>query len=109
MLRELSDVQEDADDEEVWGCAEVSFIITTRANDADEIIERKYRFSHAPEWDKWTLKELDEKKRESAMDTWRRSRNVTWDDPDEVSMEAPESVKEKLEELLNVDTVTIQG
>lgn len=110
MLSELSGLQESSED--VWGCAEVSFTINTREEDEDEIIEREYTFSHAPEWDKWTFVEFEERRANDAKyltnRTWRRTKHVMWDDAESPTVSVPPEVQEKLEEMLGLEQMVIQ-
>jgi hypothetical protein len=111
MLSELSELQSDSvdpQDEEVWGMAEVSFTITTRSEDGREDVERHYTFSHAPEWDKWMLAAFTEKRRETGSRVWRTSRDLEWHEPDAAKVSIPDGVQEQLQELLDIDELTIQ-
>lgn len=110
MLQELTDLQDS--DEEIWGCAEVSFTIRTRADEGRETVEREYTFSHAPEWDKWMFTEYEEYRREdsprSPNQNWRRERHTMWDDTEAPTVKVPPEVEQELEELLDIDEITIQ-
>jgi hypothetical protein len=110
MLSELTEMQES--DENVWTCAEVSFTIETRSEKDDEIIEREYTFSNAPEWGKWPFVEFEEKRAEDTREVtarnWRRTKSVKWSDADQPSIDVPPEVSEKLEELLEVDELVLQ-
>lgn len=109
MLRDLGELQES--NEELWGCAEVSFTIDTRIEDG-EIIEREYTFSHAPEWDKWVFTEFEEKRAENTSRvtdrTWRRTRHVISHDLEALTIDVPPEVEQELEELLGLEDMTIQ-
>lgn len=96
----------------MWGCAEVSFSIETRTEDGHELVQREYTFSHAPEWDKWTFTEFEEKRTEDTDwvtdRTWRRSRHIMWHEREAPTIDVPPEVEKKLEELLGLDEMTIQ-
>lgn len=110
MLRNLGELQESSED--VWSCAEVSFTIDTRSEDGDEIVEREYTFSRAPEWEKWTFTEFEERRAEDTARvtdrTWRPSRHVMWQNSESPSIDVPPEVEEKLEELLDLEEMVIQ-
>jgi hypothetical protein len=110
MLRELSDMQES--DETVWEFAEVSFTIETRADEDGEIVERKYTFSNAPEWEKWMLAEYEELRTENTSRVsnrnWRRSDHRMWHEPDAEDISVPPEVTDKLQNLLDLDELVLQ-
>lgn len=110
MLTELSDLQES--DESVWGCAEVSFRVQTRCRESDELVERIYTFSHAPEWDEWSFTEFEERRTEYGRNVskrnWRKSRSVKWHDQEAPTIDVPPEVTEQVEELLDIDEMTLQ-
>jgi hypothetical protein len=110
MLTDLESLQ--SSDESVE-CTTVSFDIETRSDDGDEIIERVYTFSHAPEWDKWVFTEFCEKRTPIAERVsernWRKSRHVLWSDPNETrTIEVPPEVSKRLAEVTGATSVTIQ-
>ena len=90
MLSELGELQES--EEDVWGQPTVSFSIQTRTEDGAELVEREYTFSRAPEWDKWTFMEFEEKRTEDTGlitdRNWRRSRHILWSDAECASTDA---------------------
>lgn len=110
MLTELSDLQES--DEQIWGASKVSFTIETRSEEDRQIIQREYTFSHTPAWDKWMFQEFDEKKTSDTNRVsdrnWRRSRHMFWDESQSPTVSVPQEVQEQLEELLDVDELTLQ-
>jgi hypothetical protein len=111
MLTELSDLQES--DERVWSCAEVSFTIQTRSDDDGEIVERDYTFSHAPEWDMWSFTEFEERRAKDSTSVanrnWRRTRHILWDNIESTTINVPQEVEKKLEELLGLEQLVIQN
>jgi len=110
MLSELSELQES--EESVWGQPTVSFSIETRTEDGHELVQREYTFSRAPEWDKWTFMEFEEKRTEDTDlitdRTWRRSRHIMWHETEAPTIDVPPEVEKELKELLGLDEMTIQ-
>ena len=110
MLSELGELQES--EENVWGQPTVSFSIQTRSEEGTELIEREYTFSRAPEWDKWTFMEFEEKRTEdTGMITdrnWRRSRHIMWNDTEAPTVDVPPEVEKELQELHGLEEMTIQ-
>lgn len=110
MLTELSDMQKS--DERIWGATRVSFTIETRSDEDNEIVHRKYTFAHAKEWDKWTFQEYEEKRTEDSRNvidrTWRRTEHRIWSDSESPDIEIPQEVTTQLEEMLELDELTLQ-
>lgn len=110
MLSELSELQ--SSDEKTWGCPEISFTIDTRSDDDGEIVERKYTFSYAKEWDQWSFIEFDERRADAdarvTAQNWRRTRHVFWDDTESADVSVPPEVTAKLEEVLGLDSMVLQ-
>lgn len=109
MLSDLTDLQ--SSEESVWSI-DLSFDIETRSEENDELVNRKYTFSYAEEWDKWTFKEYREERtpdEERMMERdWKRSRHVVWQDSDVPTVEVPPEVADALAEATGADDVTIQ-
>lgn len=110
MLNDLTELQ--TSDEDVWGMPEISFTIQTRSEEGEEIVQRKYVFSRAPEWDKWLFNSFVEKRAtdtpEVTSRSWRTSRRVFWDEAEEPTVDVPPEVTRKLENLLDADSVVLQ-
>lgn len=110
MLSELGELQES--DEDMWGCAEVSFTIETREETSGELVTREYTFAHAPEWDKWTFVEFEEERTDDTKAIsnrqWRRSRHVMWNESESPQISVPPEVEQQLEDLLDLEEMTIQ-
>jgi hypothetical protein len=110
MLSELTELQES--EEDVWGKPTVSFTIETRTEDGTELVQREYTFSHAPEWEKWTFQEFEEKRTEDTSliteRNWRRSRHIIWSEPEAPTVDVPPEVEKELQELLGLEEMTIQ-
>jgi hypothetical protein len=108
MLTDLSDLQES--DERVWGEPDVSFTVRTRESDSPEIVEREYTFSRAPEWDKWMFTEYEERRADSTNNirNWRRTRQLSWSDNEKPTVDIPQEVEDKIEELLELDELVLQ-
>lgn len=111
MLSELSGLQES--DEETWGTARLSFTIRTRYSEEDEIVERTYTFSRAPEWDKWTFMSFKERRAEDedTLRNWRVTEDAHWSEPNEIpdGISVPQTVQDELEELLGLEEITIES
>lgn len=110
MLSELEDLQES--DESVW-CTNMSFDIETRSDDGDEIVHKKYTFSYAKEWDKWTFHEYKEKRSPDTTKIsdrdWSKSRHIFWQDVNETpTIDVPPEVSKALAEATGSESVTIQ-
>jgi len=110
MLTELSDLQQS--DEELHHASKVSFTIETRSKKDNELIKRTYAFSHAKEWDKWVFYEFEEKR---AINTarvknrdWRRSKHICYSDGRKIDVDIPPEVERELQELLDIDEITLQ-
>jgi hypothetical protein len=110
MLTELTDQQEL--DESVRGTANVSFTIETRSEDANQLVKRVYTFSHAPEWDKWMFQSfVEERTRDTTRITdrhWKKTKDVTWEDPEAVDVDVPAEVSQRLEEVTEAEEVILQ-
>lgn len=81
--------------------------------DENELVQRTYTFSHAPEWDKWNFSEFEEKRCDAnsmvSRRNWRRTKHLMWNDVNEThTIDVPPEVGEKLKEAINADSVTIQ-
>lgn len=109
MLRDLDDPDSD---EGIWSASKVSFTITTRASENDELIEREYTFARAKGWDVWTFHEFEERRTDDTVAVsdrvWRRSSHIEWNSSEPRGIEIPPEVITEFEELLEVDEVTIQ-
>lgn len=110
MLSELTELQES--EEDVWGQPTVSFTIDTRTADGEELIQREYTFSRAPEWDKWAFMEFEEKRTEDTDyitdRTWRRSRHIMWNEYEAPTVDVPPEVEKELQELLGLEEMRMQ-
>jgi hypothetical protein len=110
MLSELTDLQES--EEDVWGQPTVSFSIQTRSEEGTELIQREYTFSRAPEWNKWTFSEFEEKRTEDTAHitdrNWRRSRHIMWSEPEAPTVDVPPEVEKQLQELLGLENLNLQ-
>lgn len=110
MLNELTELQQS--DEIIWGMSRVSFEIQTRLEESNEIIERSYTFSYAPEWDKWSFVEFEERKAEDVKlmsnREWRTTRRAVTTDSGPLDIDVPPEVSEQLEELLDLESVVLQ-
>lgn len=109
MLSELSGLQES--DENVQGI-DLTFDVETRSDEEGELIQKKYTFSYAREWDKWTFTEYEEKR---TRDThrigdrnWSTSRHLLWSDAESRTIEVPPEVSEALADATSSEEVTIQ-
>jgi len=111
MLTELSGIQQS--DESVWGTAKVSFTIETRSEEDNELIQRKYTFSHASEWDKWVFHKFEERRTKDTVRmtarNWRRTKSLTWDESEAPTIEVPPEVTEEVEEMLGLDSMVLQS
>jgi len=110
MLTDLERLQ--SSDESVQA-VDMSFDIESISDDGEELIERVYTFSHAPEWDKWMFTEFCEKRTPIAERVternWRKSRHVVWNDVGETrTIDVPTEVSQKLQEITGAEEVTIQ-
>lgn len=91
----------------------LSIEIRTRDKDANNLIEREYSFSYAPEWDKWMFHEYVEErttdtKRVSDRD-WHQTRHILWNDPDDrPEINVPQCVAQQLADATGSSSVTIQ-
>lgn len=108
-LTDFSDLQDS--DEELWGTPKMSFEFTTRIESDEELVERTYTFSYAKEWDEWTFYEYEEKRSntidESKPKNWRRTRHTYWDDSDAPDVQVPQSVTDKLADLLDKESIEL--
>jgi len=110
MLNEVGELQ--SSNQDVWGNARVSFTIETREPTDDELIQRKFTFSHADKWDKWVVHTYEESRcdntRRVSDRNWRRTRKIHWDDAAQFP-EVPPEVENKLQELLGLEELNIQN
>lgn len=104
MLTELDDIQESS---EVVHSQELSIEIETRVDGGPEKIDRKYTFSYAPEWDKWTFVEYTE--RRGVGSEWHESRNIMWHETDKTpEIDIPPEVADALAKATGANSITIQ-
>jgi hypothetical protein len=110
MLNELEDLQES--EESVWTTS-MTFDIETRSEDGNELVHKKYVFSYAREWDKWTFSEYEEKRTPDTSRMgdrdWRQSRHIFWKDVNETpTIDVPPEVSKALADATGSESVTIQ-
>lgn len=107
MLDELSKLQTS---DERYMMTNMSFTVITRSN-SDELVEKKYTFSWAPEWDEWRFHEYEERRTDDTNRigdrNWRTAKHVWWNDMESIDEDVPQEVSEKIAERLNVDEVNI--
>ena len=112
MLTELNDLQDS--DESVRG-AKLSVTIETRVSndESNEIVEKEYTFSHAPEWDMWSFHEYRERRTPDTIEVsnreWRTAQHIFWQEVNEHrKIDVPPEVAEKLATATGANSVTIQ-
>ena len=110
MLSELGDLQ--SSDESVYTTG-MTIDIETRSSDDDELVHKSYKFSYAPEWDKWTFVEYIEKRTPDTEDigerNWRDAEHIFWQDVTETRrIDVPPEVSDALAEATGANSVTIQ-
>lgn len=111
MLNDLNSMQ--SDEAESVQHTEMEFSVATRDSAAEELVERVYTFSYAPEWDKWTFQEYLERRSPDtskiADRNWRQARHLFWHEADKTpSVDVPSAVAERLAEATGSESVTIQ-
>lgn len=110
MLNDLNDLQES--DENVWHI-NLCFEVETRSEESGELIQRKYTFNYAKEWDKWTFGHFHEERtpdggRVSDRD-WTLTRDVHWNDVGELdTIDVPPEVAESLAEATGAEEIVLQ-
>lgn len=112
MLTELTDLQKS---EESVNKTTLSITVETRVSggSSNEIVEKLYTFSHAPEWDMWSFYEYQERRSPDTVQIsdreWRTAQHIFWQDVSEHrKIDVPPEVAEKLAEATGSDSVTIQ-
>lgn len=107
----LTDLEELQSSEERVNCTSLSLTVETRCDERDELVEKEYSFSYAPEWDKWTFTEYVEKRTPDVNigeRNWRRAQHILWDDAETPTIDVPPEVSQQLAEATGAESVTIQ-
>lgn len=108
MLSDLTKEQES--DESVWQ-VRLTFDISTRHEEDGELIERHYNFGYSEAFDSWSLVEFEEHitpDTESMMERkWEKKRHLTWEDPEQATIDVPPEVTQKLDDAINADVMTL--
>lgn len=93
---------------------DLSFAVTTRDSDTEDIVERVYTFAYAKEWDKWMFHEYVERR---SQDTermsdrnWQQTEHIFWNDMDDTrEIDIPSTVTQKLADATGAESVTLQS
>lgn len=107
----LTDLEELQSSEERVNCTSLSLTVETRCDERDELVEKEYSFSYAPEWDKWTFTEYVEKRTPDVNigeRNWRMAQHILWDDAETPTIDVPPEVSQQLAEATGAESVTIQ-
>lgn len=108
MLDELSKLQTS---DERYMMTNMSFTVVTLCDDSGELVEKKYTFSWAPEWNEWRFHEYEERRTEQTHRVgdrnWRTAKHVWWGDMEEIDEDVPQEVSDKIAERLDADEVNI--
>lgn len=111
-LTDTTEFQED--DGHLYGEPTVSFTFKVRDEEEGELVEKDFTFSHAKEWDKWTLMHYVEKRCDAnsmiSRRNWRTVEDVHWDKAhlSEADIDIPQYVIDKLDEMMEMDIMRIQ-
>jgi len=111
-LTDTSAFQEDSG--RLYGEPSVSFNFTVRDDEDGELVEKEFEFSHAKEWEMWTLLHYTEKRCSAdsmiSRRNWRTVEDVHWDKAhlSEADIHIPQYVIDKLDEMLEIDVMKIQ-
>ena len=109
MLDELAALQ--TSDDQYW-MSSLSFSVETRSEDGDELVHKTYTFTTTETADEWHFSEYKEKRCDATDGitdrNWRQSRHVWWHEEEEVDVEVPRIVTNKLADELGVDTVKLE-
>lgn len=107
----LTDLEKLQSSEERVTCTSLSLTIETRCDERDELVEKEYSFSYAPEWDKWTFTEYVEKRTPDVTvgdRDWRMAQHILWDDAEAPTIDVPPEVSKQLADATGAESVTIQ-
>jgi len=72
----------------------------------DEHVKRRYTFSYAREWGKWTFSKLHIYERDGVGDEWAFEKQILWDEPEAGLHRVPDTVFAELSDIIGDEQVS---